>query len=286
LRDRIAGGQVAGPAVIAAGSWIGSKGGVCEFGGATVTSAAEARERARADLTAGADLLKVCVTGWPTEAIAHPDSIQLKADMLTPVAEAAAAAGRPVYAHAFGRAGALLAATRGVRALAHTPIVDAAEAAHLRDAGVYVISTLATLTAGGQGDRVRRSFQLLRQAGVTIVLGTAAGVLPHGSNAKEFVALTEAGMSPLQARRAATLSAAALLESSRVGEIAVGKAGDFVVVEGDPLQDVGVMARPVMVLKSGRLLDTALAVQMTRLRMGRSGRSDPSRTCRPTGGRS
>src|SRR5688572_826456 len=65
LRDRIARGEVPGPSVIAAVSWIGAKGGVCEFGGATVAGAEEARLRARSDLDAGADLLKVCVTGWP-----------------------------------------------------------------------------------------------------------------------------------------------------------------------------------------------------------------------------
>lgn len=86
------------------------------------------------------------------------------------------------------------------------------------------------------------------------MLGTDAGVLPHGANARELLALTEAGLSPLEALRAATLDAAALLGSSRVGEIAVGKAGDFVVVEGDPLRELGVLERPVMVVRSGRIV--------------------------------
>jgi imidazolonepropionase-like amidohydrolase len=257
LRDQIAGGQVLGPAVIAAGSWIGSQGGVCEFGGATVRSAKEAAARAQSDLSQGADLLKVCVTGWPAEAVAFPDSVQFKADLLTPVTGAAIAAKRPVYAHAIGRAGALLAAAHGVRALAHTPIVEAADAHRLRGAGVYLISTLATLTQRDGADRVRRSFQSLRRAGVTIVLGTDAGVLPHGSNARELVALTENGLSPLEALRAATLDAAALLRSTRVGEIAVGRAGDFVVVDGDPLRDVRALERPVMVLRGGRVVPAA-----------------------------
>ena len=254
LRDAIAAGRVVGPRVLAAGSWIGSKEGVCEFGGATVGSPAQARSRAQADLAAGADLLKVCITGWPAEALAHPDSVELKPDLLDPVVQVGAGSRRPLYAHAIGRAGALLAASRGVRALAHTPVVDAAGAARLREAGVYVISTLATLTAGEGSEAVRRSFRRLHRAGVTLVLGTDAGVLPHGSNGRELVALTNAGLTPLEALRAATLSAAALLGSSRVGEIAVGKAGDFVVVEGDPLADVRVVERPVMVLRGARIV--------------------------------
>jgi imidazolonepropionase-like amidohydrolase len=253
LRDAIAQGQVTGPRVIAAGSWIGSKGGVCEFGGATVNNAEEARARARADLNSGADLLKVCVTGWPADAIAFPDSVELKSGPLSAVMDVGREARRPVYAHAIGRAGALLAAGAGVRALAHTPVVDSAGAIQLKAAGVHLISTLATLTARPEGERVRRSFRLLHAAGVPIVFGTDAGVLPHGENAKEFVALAEAGMTPLEALRAATLNAAALVGATDLGEIALGAVGDFVVVSGNPLRDLRVLERPLLVVRGGRV---------------------------------
>jgi imidazolonepropionase-like amidohydrolase len=252
LRDEIARGATPGPTVIAAGSWIGAKGGVCEFGGATVSGPEEARNRARGDLEAGADLLKVCVTGWPAAAVAAPDSVELKPASLDAVLEVARGAGRPVYAHAIGQAGALLAAERGVRALAHTPIVDSAAARRLKVTGVVVISTLATLTARPQADEIRRSFRLLRSLGVPIVLGTDAGVLPHGSNAEELLALVQAGLSPAEAIRAATVEAAALIGRKDLGEIAIGAAADFVVVAGDPLKDPGLLARPALVLKSGR----------------------------------
>jgi imidazolonepropionase-like amidohydrolase len=252
LRDQIARDVTPGPSVIAAGSWIGAKGGVCEFGGATVSGAEEARSRARADLEAGADLLKVCVTGWPADAVAAPDSVELGPGSLDAVLKVARAARRPVYAHAIGRAGALLAATHGVRALAHTPIVDSAAAARLKATGVTVISTLATLTRGPQADELRRSFHLLRSAGVPIVLGTDAGVLPHGRNAGEVLALVQAGLTPAGAIRAATVDAATLIGRKDLGEIAVGSTADFVVVAGDPLADPGLLSQPALVLKAGR----------------------------------
>jgi imidazolonepropionase-like amidohydrolase len=254
LRDRIAKGQVPGPRIIAAGSWIGERGGVCEFGGATVHGAAEAGARARADLEAGADLLKVCVTGWPADAVAHPDSIELGAGPLDAVMVAARAAGRPVFAHAIGQAGALLAAEHGVRALAHTPVVDSAGAAALARTRVRVISTLASLGPRPGGPEVVASFRRLRRAGVPIVLGTDAGVLPHGQNARELVALTEAGLSPAEALRAATSDAAALLGATDAGEIKVGAAGDLVVVAGDPLEDIRVVERPEVVILGGRIV--------------------------------
>jgi imidazolonepropionase-like amidohydrolase len=252
LRDAITAGRVAGPTVIAAGSWIGARGGVCEFGGATVNGADEARARAVKDLDAGADLLKVCVTGWPADAIAFPDSVELGAAVLDGVVAVAATAHRPVYAHAIGRAGALMAAAHGARALAHTPVVDSAGALALKRTGVAVITTLATLSAGRGGAEVRRSVRLLHWAGVPLVLGTDAGVLPHGQNARELAALVEAGLTPAEALRAATIDAAALLGLDQIGDIAPGKAGDFVVVEGNPLESIRALERPVLVVKGGR----------------------------------
>lgn len=253
LRDRIAKGQVPGPRIIAAGSWIGERGGVCEFGGATIHGPAEARSRARADLEAGADILKVCVTGWPADAVAHPDSIELGAEPLDAVMAVARAARRPVFAHAIGQAGALLAAKHGVRALAHTPVVNSAGAAALARTRVRVISTLASLGPRPGGPEVVASFRLLRRAGVPIVLGTDAGVLPHGQNARELTALTKAGLSPAEALRAATIDAAALLGATDAGEIKIGAEGDLVVVEGDPLADIHVVERPVLVVQAGRI---------------------------------
>jgi len=255
LRDDIAAGRVAGPRVVAAGSWIGAKGGVCEFGGATVATPDEAGRRAWADLDAGADLLKVCITGWPAEAVAFPDSVQMGDLLLAPVLTAARARKRPVYAHAIGQTGALLAAQAGVRALAHTPVVDSSGAARLRAGGVRVISTLATLTSGDAGPDVLASFRRLRRAGVPIVLGTDAGVLPHGENSRELLALTQAGLTPLEALRAATVDAAALLELRDAGEIVTGARADLMIVEGDPLADVLVAGRPLTVIAAGRVVE-------------------------------
>jgi imidazolonepropionase-like amidohydrolase len=252
LRDEVAQGRAIGPTIIAAGSWIGTRGGVCEFGGATVDDAEGARARTRADIAAGADLIKVCVTGWPKDAVTHPDSVELKAPLLDAVVTIARAGHRPVFAHAIGQAGALLAASHGVRALAHTPIVDSAAAAALARSGITVISTLASLGSRPGGEEVRQSMRRLHAAGVPIVAGTDAGVLAHGQNARELVALTEAGFTPADALRAATVGAAALLRTPSIGEIKAGGAADLVLVQGDPLKDIHVMQNPVLVLKRGR----------------------------------
>jgi imidazolonepropionase-like amidohydrolase len=79
-------------------------------------------------------------------------------------------------------------------------------------------------------------------------------VLSHGKNARELVALTEAGLSPAEALRAATIDAAALLGATDAGEIKVGAPGDLVVVEGNLLEDIHVVERPELVVQGGRIV--------------------------------
>ena len=264
LRDSIAAGRLPGPTVVAAGSWIGARNGVCEFGGATVRTAREGGDRARDDVAAGVDVLKVCVTGWVADAIAAPDSVEFTEDRIEAVAAVAVVSGRSWFAHAIGRAGALLAAARGARALAHTPIIDSSSAARLAEYKVVVISTVASLSQQPGGSEVVRSLRLLKGAGVPIAFGTDAGVLPHGTNARELVALVDAGFTPAEALRAATITAAELIDmQGRRGEVLVGAAADLVLVRGDPLQDIGVVMQPAMVIKGGRLVPSADALRPT-----------------------
>jgi len=90
------------------------------------------------------------------------------------------------------------------------------------------------------------------KAGVPMLFGTDAGVYPHGDNAKQFAMMVKWGMTPIQAIRAATLSAAdALGTPDDVGQIAVGRYGDIVAVDGDPLADVRVLEHPAAVIKGG-----------------------------------
>jgi imidazolonepropionase-like amidohydrolase len=131
-------------------------------------------------------------------------------------------------------------------------VVDSAAAVALRRSGVRVISTLASLGPRPDGAEVVASFRRLRVAGVPIILGTDAGVLAHGRNARELVALTDAGLTPAQALRAATTDAARLLGRSDLGKIEVGGVADFVVVKGDPLQDITLLQHPEMVVQGGR----------------------------------
>jgi imidazolonepropionase-like amidohydrolase len=88
-----------------------------------------------------------------------------------------------------------------------------------------------------------------------MIFGTDGGVYPNGDNAKQFVTMVTWGMSPMQAIQAATVTAAeALGRSQDVGAIAVGRFGDLIAVDGDPLADVAILQSVSFVMKGGVLV--------------------------------
>jgi len=94
-------------------------------------------------------------------------------------------------------------------------------------------------------------------AGVKIAAGTDAGGHGHPKNALEIECLVRAGMSPLQALRAATGWAAECLgREEQIGTVEKGKLADLVVVDRDPLADVTILQHPdriALVLKGGEI---------------------------------
>ena len=98
------------------------------------------------------------------------------------------------------------------------------------------------------------SFRRSARAGVRIACGTDAGTPfnPHGSAPQEIVRMVEWGLPPLSALQAATSNAAALLRLSEVGTVDQGKAADLVLFDGDPLDDIGLVLKPALVMRAGR----------------------------------
>ncbi|MDB5455698.1 MAG: amidohydrolase, partial [Caulobacter sp.] len=90
------------------------------------------------------------------------------------------------------------------------------------------------------------------EGGVKIAFGTDTGVSAHGDNAGEFALLVQAGLTPLEAIRAATVNAADHFSlSAEIGSLAPGKAADLIAVAGDPLKDVTELQHVRFVMKGG-----------------------------------
>jgi imidazolonepropionase-like amidohydrolase len=93
-------------------------------------------------------------------------------------------------------------------------------------------------------------------AGVKVAMGTDAAVGPHGGNLRELGMMVGCGMTPMEAIVASTTVPAELLRRPDLGSLEAGKLGDVVVVRGDPLADIGILADRAhirVVIKDGRI---------------------------------
>jgi imidazolonepropionase-like amidohydrolase len=97
------------------------------------------------------------------------------------------------------------------------------------------------------------TFRRALKAGVKIAFGTDAGGFAWTENpAQEFSYMVKWGMTPAQAIRSATVSAAELLGmQDQVGTIEPGKFADIVAVPGNPLEDVSALEKVDFVMKGG-----------------------------------
>ena len=112
--------------------------------------------------------------------------------------------------------------------------------------------------------------RLLQEAGVLLLAGTDVGIpalIPGISLHEELKLLVEAGLTPLQALRTATINPARVLgRTDSLGSIEVGKLADLVLLDADPLVDIHNTQRIRAVVADGRLyrradLDRLLAPQ-------------------------
>ena len=87
-----------------------------------------------------------------------------------------------------------------------------------------------------------------------MAMGTDAGIMPHGDNAKEFGYYVEMGMTPMQAIQTGTVNAAALLGlENEIGRLEVGMAADIVATDDNPLDDITALQQISFVMKGGVL---------------------------------
>jgi imidazolonepropionase-like amidohydrolase len=127
-------------------------------------------------------------------------------------------------------------------------------------------STWATMGAIGGGEKQHfANLKALSDAGVEIGAGTDAGnpLTPHGpALIAELALYVEAGLSPAQALRAATLSAAKILGVDKdQGSLEPGKLADIVVVRGEPTRSIADLAKVEHVVKAGTPVDRAAIVK-------------------------
>jgi imidazolonepropionase-like amidohydrolase len=180
--------------------------------------------------------------------------------------------GRRVAVHAHGVDGVNAALRAGANSIEHGTFSNDETFRLYRQTGAYYVPTLlapaAALADGARGALTPEQYDKAREAAgnasrtlaravrenVNIAFGTDSGVSRHGDNAQEFALMVQAGMTPAQAIRAATVNAATLLgRQDRIGTIEAGKDADIIAVAGDPLQDVRLLENVQFVMRHGRV---------------------------------
>ncbi len=289
LRDAIVRGDVPGPRMVVANFAVGITGGHCDGGNGLhpevfaartgpefgmADGPEEVRKAVRHQIKHGADVIKVCATGGVLSQGDGVGNPQMTDAELVAAVQEATRADRKVAAHAHGNAGIRAAVRAGVHSIEHGSVLDAPTLAMMKRAGTVLVPTLSaaraveamaeagTISAESAAKaraiapKMRDSFALAVRSGVTIALGSDAGVFAHGTNGGEFVEMVRAGMTPMAALTAGTATAAQLLGRDDVGRVAVGMLADLVVVEADPLADITTVLRPALVMKGGQLYVT------------------------------
>jgi len=278
LKHAIDTGLVSGPRIVGAGLVICMIGGHARFIGQEVEGVQQVRVAVRAQIAAGAAVIKVIASGGVLTPGTSPDQAQMTEEELHAAVDEAGRAGRKVAAHAHGSAGMKNAVRAGVRSIEHATLMDEEAAAMMKQLGVFMVPTLSALatTAScrlgcGVPDSARDkaksmtrrhavSFKNALKDGIQIAMGTDAGT-PfnfHGENAQELERMVAFGMSPMQAILASTSVAASLIGiQDQVGTVERGKLADLLLFKGNPLRRIDLLrdhGRIVGVMQAGRFV--------------------------------
>lgn len=293
LSQAVATGLIPGPRIFPSGKALSQTGGhgdfrprsdtlepcSCAFRAGAIARVADGvdavRLAVREEIQKGATQIKIMASGGvasPTDPIGNT---QYSEDEIRAIVAEAEAAQTYVMAHAYTGRAITRAIRCGVRTIEHGNLVDAAAARVMREHGAYVVPTLITYDAlardgarlGLPADSVakietvrqagRDSLAIYAEAGVPMGFGSDLLGEMHQYQSEEFLIRAEL-LGNAEAVRSATSIAAEILQ--REGELGVVKAGaiaDVLVVDGDPLSDIGVLAGPDsrigMVIQAGKI---------------------------------
>ncbi|WP_066735109.1 amidohydrolase family protein [Cupriavidus sp. D384] len=293
LSQAVATGLIPGPRIFPSGKALSQTGGhgdfrprsdtlepcSCAFRAGAIARVADGvdavRLAVREEIQKGATQIKIMASGGvasPTDPIGNT---QYSEDEIRAIVAEAEAAQTYVMAHAYTGRAITRAIRCGVRTIEHGNLVDAAAARVMREHGAYVVPTLITYDAlardgarlGLPADSVakietvrqagRDSLAIYAEAGVPMGFGSDLLGEMHQYQSEEFRIRAEL-LGNAEAVRSATSIAAEILQ--RDGELGVVKAGaiaDVLVVDGDPLQDIEVLAGPAsrieLVMQAGKI---------------------------------
>ncbi|WBH17352.1 metal-dependent hydrolase family protein [Sphingomonas radiodurans] len=286
LRDAVERGDIEGPTIVNAGTAISVTGGhgdplnglaepYAHAVAATVENTCDGPSdcvrATRRQIGLGAQVVKITATGGVLSNVSGGLGRAFTPEEMRAIVETAHGLGRKVAAHSHAAEGTKAALNAGVDTIEHGSFIDDETIALFKKTGAYLVPTeiapvaaLAQARAGALPPAVipkaeaaaaamQESHRRAYKAGVKFAFGTDSGVSKHGENGTEFALLVDkVGMSPTEAIRSATLTAAEVLgQGNTIGSIEPGKTADIIAVDASPLGDVRELERVRFVMHRG-----------------------------------
>ena len=237
----------------------------------------ELLKAARTQISAGAKWIKIAISGGIAT-----DGGDLAAALMMPeeihtVIDAAHRFGAKVTAHSGSPVATDIAIDAGLDCVEHGYFLDRPTLKKMKEHGTWLVPTIVVSQPAtapfferigsppwylkrreSAGKAHWKALQMAIEEGVNIALGTDQ--MPAEPNdgttatAREAQYYVEAGMTPLQALRSATIETARMLEAEdEIGTLETGKYADIVAVDRDPTEDIKALRNILLVLKGGKV---------------------------------
>jgi imidazolonepropionase-like amidohydrolase len=230
-------------------------------------------QQVRENVKYSADVIKIKATGGVLSKGTKVGAPELSLDEMTAIVTEAHRRGVTVAAHAHGTEGIYDAIKAGVDSIEHASFIDDKGIKLAKQKGTYLsMDIYVTEYILSEGEAVgispenlakersvgglqRENFGKAVKAGVNIIMGTDAGVYPHGDNLKQLSRMVKFGMTPMQALQAASINGATLLgQQQNIGSLSVGSYADIIAVKGDPIKDIALLENVSFVMKGGEVV--------------------------------
>lgn len=277
IKEAVDKGNIAGPRLFIAGQAIGPTGGhsdsrrrtdvsglrchccngmaytMCVADGVT-----EVRRAAREQMRQGADHIKIMMSGGVASPYDPLMSLQFSMEEAKAAVEEAEAFGRYTCAHAYSPEAITRAAHAGIRTVEHGNLIDEPAAKLMKDKGMFLVANLVAYYAmkeraseyGMSADMLQkndmviegalRSLEICKRAGVPVAYGTDLLGQLQVDQGREFLLRSEV-LTPIEIiRQATTVGAQVVRMEGKLGTITPGAYADLLVVNGNPLKDLGV----------------------------------------------
>lgn len=254
-------GRVLGPRLVVSGIGMRSLHGH-GYVGLPFVGAQEFRRQARENISRGVDFLKLFTTGVINKNNFTPCYLTL--DEMKAVVEEARSINIPTAIHVSGGVGLDRSLDVGIDTLEHVYYISDSQIQRVKDTGTWVVFTpsyaldddillkFSPLDHSGSMEEKKKIKKCLTNAinsGVKFGIGTDG---LHGGLAKEAKYIHELGGKSIDILKAITVNAAKILRRDDIGSIDIGMKADFCVLNGNPLENIEALSKPVQVIQGGK----------------------------------